>query len=385
MAKKQKGNKKMKNMKNKSCWSQASICDQCGQMATDLLELRTDAEYSPTQRSRIAVCARCADEYGACYACELVTRAARDFCGSTYCARCADELIACCDRCGEEIYADDSCDCSYRSILYSDDYEFEVSLAKLASEPDSTPMIGVEIEFFGGDDCTADDLESILDRANYGYKPDPTAFSRDFCCAKTDCSVSIELNTDAVSIGIWQNQRDRVATLLADLVEIGFRTGRGAGIHAHVSRSSFENEENQKNFVLFLSKCRNFSEKIAGRNTHYAVFLPASDLIRSEIVLGPDDKYKCVNTSHSHTLEVRMFKSTLSVDEFFTNIEFVNALAVFCDTRAEFVFDEFSPDRLFVLFLAYLNANRSAYADLADRLYDVVADCFQANLDREVA
>jgi len=100
-----------------------------------------------------------------------------------------------------------------------------------------------------------------------------------------------------------------------------------AGMHVHISRSALRQLDIGK-ILVFINDHKNesFVNHIAGRNSDQ--WAKKSDKKIMDCVQS-SDKYEAVNTSHRHTIELRIFKSNLSRLGFYRVIEFVDALVNF--------------------------------------------------------
>jgi hypothetical protein len=100
-----------------------------------------------------------------------------------------------------------------------------------------------------------------------------------------------------------------------------------AGLHIHISRKALRPTEIGK-ILVFINDDINtfFIKQIAGRTSDQWAKRSKkkiSDCTR------PSDKYEAVNMSHTHTIELRIFKSNISKHGFFRVLEFTDALVHF--------------------------------------------------------
>ena len=100
-----------------------------------------------------------------------------------------------------------------------------------------------------------------------------------------------------------------------------------AGLHIHISRTALRQLDIGK-ILVFINDTKNesFINHIAGRNAEsWAKKSPKKimDCVQSS------EKYSAVNTSHYHTIELRIFKSNLARLGFHRVLEFVDALVHF--------------------------------------------------------
>ena len=100
-----------------------------------------------------------------------------------------------------------------------------------------------------------------------------------------------------------------------------------AGLHIHFSRNALTPSEIGKILIFINDQTNNdFINEIAGRSSdQWAKTSPKkiTDALRSS------DKYEAINTSHSNTIELRIFRSNVSKHGFFRVLEFGFALTDF--------------------------------------------------------
>ena len=104
--------------------------------------------------------------------------------------------------------------------------------------------------------------------------------------------------------------------------------GYQCGIHWHFNRNVFtENQLRRLNCFYNHPKNKNLIVDIAGREGYqYCKFVPSitfDDPIRT---IGDDFKYRVINFSNEHTIEIRIFRSNLKKISFFRYLEFVHSV-----------------------------------------------------------
>ncbi len=100
-----------------------------------------------------------------------------------------------------------------------------------------------------------------------------------------------------------------------------------AGLHIHISRSALKPSEIGK-ILVFINANDNdkFINEIAGRSSdQWAKKSPK----KITDMRGSSEKYEAVNTSHSATIELRIFRSNVSKHGFYRVLEFTDALVHF--------------------------------------------------------
>ena len=100
-----------------------------------------------------------------------------------------------------------------------------------------------------------------------------------------------------------------------------------AGLHIHISRKALRPTDIGK-ILVFINDETNtpFIKQIAGRTSDQWAKRSKKkiqDCVRSS------DKYEAVNISHTHTIELRIFKSNISKHGFYRVLEFTDALVYF--------------------------------------------------------
>lgn len=248
--------------------------------------------------------------------------------GDSICERCYDNHCTSCCNCGDVQWMDDCnldedgyCpDCSdyseapSRSLVssYSDK-----SANRLRSETKDKLRFGIELEVEG--------YESTTQAAEYirRFLPDT------YCTLKRDGSLGdsgVEIVTRPDSMAVHKRM---FGTLFKDSpgrALSSWNTGR-CGMHVHISRAALSQLQIGK-MMCFLNEpaAVNFISKVAGRkpcNWCKVHKKKIGDFKRDQ------DRYTALNTTGSHTVEVRIFKGTLAEAGFMKNLEFVQALVEF--------------------------------------------------------
>lgn len=281
----------------------------------------------------------------------------------TICLSCFERAVGHCDNCGMRVRRplnDGWClKCvttkGFTKILKPAHFSRNVSLAG----SDKAPKLGIELEYTGNNvKCSGSELTGIMSRANnkYRYLVDDYGF----VLPKRDGSVQIEFNFDALSASLWHKQGDRLGRMFLDLQACGFEEDIEAGIHIHVNRAFFKSDIKQENFILFVNKCRRYWSILSQRDTNWASY---QNMVRSGIEISCRDKYIAVNTGHSHTLEVRTFKTTFNVEQFLYYIDLVSNAARASNNFKEGFVDTEGADRLFLVFLKFASVKSPSFVN----------------------
>ena len=100
-----------------------------------------------------------------------------------------------------------------------------------------------------------------------------------------------------------------------------------AGLHVHISRKALRPTDIGK-ILVFINDDMNtpFVKAIAGRTSDQWAKRSKKKI---QDCYGTSDKYEAINMSHTHTIELRIFKSNISKHGFFRVLEFTDALVYF--------------------------------------------------------
>lgn len=346
-------------MEQEKCWR----CGLSGSRLSVVRLVRYDGE-----EIKASLCLDCGRVAHRCNDCSNLMVSSFRIRTSCYCFNCYTNMPRCC-VCGHRYSQIEPCICRsnthFPAILKPSGYKKSVSLSQGFGK--KSPVMGVEIEFVGGSKTTCGELTAILKECNEGY---------DYCddgfvVAKEDGSVSIEFNTDAMSLDCWNDNIGRVRSLLDRASDEGFEEHGEAGIHIHVGRQYFDGEQEQSNFYWFINLTDMYWSKIAGRNTDYATY-DVRHYRDEEGMYDPDfDKYQAVNRRHISTLEVRIFRTTLDVDRLYYYLKLMHYLAVFCNTQIDGYFFKNTTDRMFEAFFGFVKQQNESvatviYSDICD-------------------
>ena len=187
----------------------------------------------------------------------------------------------------------------------------------------STPMnnllyYGVELEVEKRNNCPYDIPYHIQDNVMSGFA---------LCKADGSLDGGFEITTAPATFEYhkkhWERffKDDKCMTNLK-----GWNTDT-AGLHIHISRKALRPTDIGK-ILVFINDETNtpFIKQIAGRTSDQWAKRSKKkiqDCVRSS------DKYEAVNISHTHTIELRIFKSNISKHGFYRVLEFTDALVYF--------------------------------------------------------
>ena len=280
------------------------------------------------------------------------------------CHHCAEELAHQCNHCGEwyeksiQFHEEGYCNkCYYRrGIIHS--YHYKPQIKPQKAQDESTELLfGVEneIELKYNIDCSSRYRDcDCFDWSIHTNSGDYTVDYKRYIAYKIDTAIpgffyqkndgSIHFGMEVVShpatLEFWRSQREKIEELFKFLRDEGCQgdTANSVGMHIHVTRNKM-NRMHQNTFAAFVYFHRKNIENLAGRKSNsYTKMLPIpSALPESEDdkkslerrLLDNHDRYSAVNWNNKHTVELRMFQSTLNTDHFLANIEFSHALYFF--------------------------------------------------------
>ncbi|MFX0575085.1 hypothetical protein [Nocardia nepalensis] len=282
------------------------------------------------------LCTRCTTGWVGCVSCRLLTRPHwRTDTGESVCARCSSVFFDLCTRCARFCAASRYVSGGTRACTRCAEHYM--------SCPDCHTLMHV-----GGDCDTCDQPHHVW---NYSYKPDPRFHGQGplylgmeleiivpdhhyhRCVAlagdrlgglgylKRDSSIQpsgFELVTHpmsyrhAITEFPWR--------LLGELAELDCRTDTSVGLHIHASRDGFASSAHIYRWMKMLYRNESAVSTIARRRSHYA---PFDQLARAKVkdtakdplhALGLD-RYQAINPYPRKTLELRVFASSLDVQQ----------------------------------------------------------------------
>lgn len=180
------------------------------------------------------------------------------------------------------------------------------------------------------------ELDNFLDNRDESIDTIVSAIGEDFCIAKGDGSLDYgaEFVTAPAGATFLLERLKRGCEVIDTSVDIEDNEASRSGIHIHIARSFFPDEESIEKFISFINSRSNkrLIEKIANRyNCQWAYILGKSSGYKRGWYrsMESEGKYASVNVNHRNTLEVRLFHSTTKFATMAARVEFVAALARF--------------------------------------------------------
>lgn len=239
-------------------------------------------------------------------------------CNCYHCHSCSENVRHICSECD---YCNVCCNCAERSIR---DYSTRVEralpwLPRKGSKPASFLYIGVELE-------TEKKFNRELSTAKIASNLSNVYQYRNWAMCKHDGSLD-----DGFEVVTAPSElKEHVARWPFVLRELRKDTAswrrESTGLHVHLSRSFFSSLDLAK-FIYFINAEENRKEVVmlAGRTS------PVYSRLRKKKfameIFSDGRRYEAVNLQPSNTIEVRMFKGTLSTLHVLADIEFCHALA----------------------------------------------------------
>jgi hypothetical protein len=191
----------------------------------------------------------------------------------------------------------------------------------------------------------------------------------DFCYIKYDRSIGregfngFEIVTHPFSWE-WINSDNGIKKLelISKLKRFGCQSEQesSCGMHIHLSKDAFDNKT-LYNFLYLIYNNKEFALKIAQRNNknqidRYANFESSQPYIETMAQLKANidrNHYKAVNLNSPSTIEIRIFRSTLNINEYLKNLEYCLSTYIYSKEGNNLSH-----------YLNYLNLNKNIYPHL---------------------
>ena len=225
----------------------------------------------------------------------------------------------------EDADDDESYDEDYRDDnVYAWDYDVMEQLSMTSTKSDKlhpdTPYYGVELEVEKRNNADERTASKIHDSFTYD--------NMQFALLKGDGSLSngFEIVSCPGTINAHRKYWDKFFNSEA-IKEVKSWNTDTTGMHIHISRTALTQLQIGK-ILVFINDEKNqeFVNHIAGRSSDQ--WAKKSNKKISDCVMT-SGKYEAVNTAHTHTIELRIFKGNLARHGFYRVLEFVDALVHF--------------------------------------------------------
>lgn len=350
-------------------------CEHCGRIVNsdDTTTVETVSHSYRTENE--TWCNDCRDRSATCcYSCEEWVRTEDTYLthyGDYICRSCYEDSYGCCEDCGEVYHIDDlywnesrQCYlCSNCDYDESEDYVHGYSYKPIAEffGDDTSLFFGVELEVGGASSSDMSDAAEELHTANTFY-------------LKSDCSIpncGFEIVTHPCTYKYHKESFgwDSVTTTCRNNGLRGHDLGSDTcGMHIHCSRN-FMSETRWCVFEYFLTKTQKEWAKIARRRSHWGKFKSQSftgRLSRSYGRRGQEDRYVAVNFYNSHTVELRIFRSTLKASTITATIGAVDAACRFIKQIS--LAEVKQNGNLWKAYCQFLTNNSGDYAEVIEHL-----------------
>lgn len=256
--------------------------------------------------NNIFVCADCLHEnYRYCPRCE------RHVCSDAY-----NVFAGVCEDCSAEAEAEADCDGLLHPYSYSPNLLFFRGGGQSAEKQ---LYFGVELEYHCADRAHRYDVVTRWsdDHSNAAH-----------WYAKEDSSLrhGVEFVSHPHTLQAWVEQYDAVAACMGRALRYGAYCNDDSGLHIHISKTGMT-DAHKARFAAFVHLNADHLEHIARRGeSSWATFrTKKASTYYADGRRGQYNRYEAVNWKPERTVELRFFKSTLSVTAFFAALEFAHA------------------------------------------------------------
>lgn len=254
------------------------------------------------------------------------------------CYRCIDEKFNRCENCGKLILKPNiACnDCRF-SIILNYSTKPEPIFRKLKNETTKS-YFGWEWEVESKHNPK--DIARIANQTGNGL----------FYC-KHDGSIrnGCEIVTHPMTYNYFRRNSKMFQEMFDKIKKAGGHSldMDNTGVHVHISREAFDGADHMINFARCISQAIDYSEFISLRKgTRYAHYKKnsTSDIKKELEGSVSRDRYRAVNFCNRNTLEVRIYKGTISFDAILMYLQHIICCMEFSKTMT--VTGRFSQDKL---------------------------------------
>jgi len=306
---------------------EAHFCEHCEEFSQDsTITVRVSRHYV---HSTEEWCESCADNYAEfCEGCSQAqsqrasTLRYTDW-GNSYCETCWDDRFAYCEECDE--YHDSEDDQCTAAAIHS-----YGSIPPQGWTPIGTgSKFGVEIEVENADSRT-----DVATNAHDTYELLADLDGGIWITHDGSLHNGYEITSQPLSLEVWHSNRSLLINAFTELTSRGVRAWdrntdlHPVGIHVHIDRESFDSEYHLLRFLHLFRTLRADWTRAAGRDCHYADFDGLRRLKRKAQGTSGSNHSDAVSL-RNHTVEVRIFRSTLATDRLLGDIELVAAACEF--------------------------------------------------------
>lgn len=291
----------------KKCLTLTNPCKICKTTITQ--DIRNTQLFILLRKNvpEIELCTTCRNTHRLCGNCKEYTRIETykcEHCNSVRCYNC------------NTYFSKEICP------VCSDKWNYVLPLKKILhtneKEQSNTLFLGIEFEFAYPDD-----------RLN-SYEIAKKIRKTTIPCWVGDDFGNIEFRTMPLSRKWIQNNKSKFETFFTKLKQNKFKDHDRAGIHIHISKAAFEDKYHLYRLCKLLYENPDESETIAGRVSNFGSLRTESLEDIREKTENPNaqkaGKYYAVNVNLDHTIELRLFRSTLNLREFWERLYFTLAI-----------------------------------------------------------
>ena len=284
------------------------------------------------------------------------------------CPRCGNEYIT---TAGDDEYLCQDCRGREYVTPYHH-YALPVRCYSLTGRENDIRYLGTEIEVELGGERDAN--------AGWVVRNMPAKDGKPFVYVSHDGSLNsgFEIITQPATLGYHKALEEEYTNVFRWLVSKGYRghESLNAGIHVHVNRAYFGNDEEQEeaiaNLLYLIEKYWDeiiiFSRRDYEKSKSYTQKIDDcydyDDYIRHFNKTGEHSgHYYALNITNANTIEFRMFRSTLNVNTYMCILELVDSLCKFVKTKTyeeinKVEFETLLPPRALEYYRARINARR---------------------------
>lgn len=304
------------------CLDKKDICPLCGDMMVSFVVIDGEKMCTSCAQMNSVPCSKCGEMH--------LAKNMKTVDGHIFCKECASKLVYTeCPACGKKMIDTGKerlcgdCEPYYCGI---NGYHHGPSLRFWGDE---NKMFGMELEVDDGD---CDDNYMNAAEVNRIMK------YHTYCCHDGSLNSGFEIITHPHTYkGMMELPWEEMCRYLIENDWRGHDTST-AGMHIHISRKAFKDEDAISRFILFFENNWEFCKIFSRRNsvkirTWAAPYLASTEnnIIPVKYTKDQVDKAKsgrdrrhCVNLTNRNTVEVRLFRSSLNPNTIRATLELVN-------------------------------------------------------------
>lgn len=337
-------------------------CDVCGKYEIDGTLTHINSENKDVCRSCLASnyskCCGCGEYH---YRYNMITIGEKLLCGSCIESGIERGIYARCHNCGcvdtvENLtrnertgrYYCDDCYESSSNVIQGYHHTTDLEFVKVSGET-TKRYFGVELEIGGVKNSKSRmDVASLALEKIYHLE------------CKTDSSIhdGFEMVTNPMTYKHLMSLEDKWSDLFEFASEKKFKSNEAVncGMHIHISKDSFKNQASIDKvcqlFEAFWNNIFIFSRRSEDQlhwcnrywSSSYSGKIKKKKL--KEITDDADDRYMAVNLTNENTVEFRIFNGTLDIEEFYSNIQFINRICDVVNDLSDSEFDNLTWNEL---------------------------------------